>query len=44
VYSEEFGLIGNGVLLVLYALLVARADDRANAATVFARSSPPPSL
>jgi len=25
VYTEEFGLIGNGVLLVLYALLVARA-------------------
>ncbi len=38
VYSEEFGLIGNGVLLVLYALLVARGlMIAANAATVFAR-------
>jgi rod shape determining protein RodA len=38
VYSEEFGLIGNGVLLVLYALLIARGlMIAANAATVFAR-------
>ncbi len=38
VYSEEFGLIGNCVLLVLYALLVARGlMIAANAATVFAR-------
>jgi rod shape determining protein RodA len=38
VYSEEFGLIGNIVLLVLYALLVGRGlVIAANAATVFAR-------
>jgi rod shape determining protein RodA len=38
VYSEEFGLIGNIVLLVLYALLVGRGLVIAgNAATVFAR-------
>jgi len=38
VYSEEFGLIGNVVLLVLYALLIGRGlVIAANAATVFAR-------
>jgi rod shape determining protein RodA len=38
VYSEEFGLIGNLVLLVLYSLLIARGlVIAANAATVFAR-------
>ena len=38
VYSEEFGLVGNIVLLVLYFLLVARSlMIAANAATVFAR-------
>jgi rod shape determining protein RodA len=38
VFSEEFGLIGNVVLLVLYSLLVARGlVIAANAATVFAR-------
>ncbi|HET7669371.1 MAG TPA: rod shape-determining protein RodA [Burkholderiales bacterium] len=38
VYSEEFGLIGNIVLLVLYSLLVARSlMIAANAATIFAR-------
>jgi rod shape determining protein RodA len=38
VYSEEFGLIGNILLLILYAALVARALMIANAAaTVFAR-------
>jgi len=38
VYSEEFGLIGNLILLVLYALLIARGlVIAANAATVFAR-------
>ncbi|HXM81023.1 MAG TPA: rod shape-determining protein RodA [Burkholderiales bacterium] len=38
VYSEEFGLIGNCVLLVLYTLLVARGlMIAANAATVFSR-------
>jgi len=38
VYSEEFGLIGNFVLLVLYALLIGRGlMIAANAATVFAR-------
>jgi rod shape determining protein RodA len=38
VFSEEFGLIGNCVLLVLYALLVARGlMIAANAATMFAR-------
>lgn len=38
VYSEEFGLIGNGVLLTLYMLLVARGlMIAANAPTIFAR-------
>jgi rod shape determining protein RodA len=38
VYSEEFGLIGNLTLLVLYALLIGRGlVIAANAATVFAR-------
>jgi len=38
VYSEEFGLIGNLLLLVLYALLIGRGlVIAANAATVFAR-------
>ena len=38
VYSEEFGLLGNAVLLVLYALLIGRGlVIAANAATVFAR-------
>jgi rod shape determining protein RodA len=38
VYSEEFGLIGNGVLLALYALLIGRGlVIAANAPTVFAR-------
>ncbi len=38
VFSEEFGLIGNGVLLVLYALLIGRGlMIAANAPTVFAR-------
>jgi rod shape determining protein RodA len=38
VYSEEFGLIGNVILLVLYALLIGRGlVIAANAATVFAR-------
>ena len=38
VYSEEFGLIGNCVLLILYALLIGRGlVIAANAATVFAR-------
>jgi len=38
VYSEEFGLLGNLVLLVLYSLLIARGlVIAANAATVFAR-------
>jgi rod shape determining protein RodA len=38
VYSEEFGLIGNLVLLVLYALLIGRGlMIAANAATLFAR-------
>src|SRR5690348_9369882 len=38
VFSEEFGLIGNIVLIVLYSLLVARGlVIAANAATVFAR-------
>jgi len=38
VFSEEFGLIGNIVLLILYALLIARALMIANTgATVFAR-------
>ncbi len=38
VYSEEFGLIGNGVLLVLYLLLIGRGLlIAANAPTVFSR-------
>ncbi|MBU0751624.1 MAG: rod shape-determining protein RodA [Gammaproteobacteria bacterium] len=38
VYSEEFGLLGNIILLVLYALLVGRGlMIAANAATLFAR-------
>ena len=38
VYSEEFGLIGNVILLVLYGLLIGRGlMIAANAATVFAR-------
>ena len=38
VYSEEFGLIGNLILLVLYAMLIGRGlMIAANAATVFAR-------
>ena len=38
VFSEEFGLIGNVVLLVLYFLLIGRGlYIAANAATVFAR-------
>ena len=38
VFGEEFGLIGNGVLLVLYMLLIGRAMViTANASTLFAR-------
>ena len=38
VYSEEFGLIGNGVLLLLFLLVIARgAAIAANAPTIFAR-------
>ena len=38
VFSEEFGLIGNLVLLVLYALLIGRGLlIAANAATLFSR-------
>jgi rod shape determining protein RodA len=38
VYSEEFGLLGNLVLLVLYGLLIGRGlVIAANAATLFAR-------
>jgi rod shape determining protein RodA len=38
VYSEEFGLIGNGVLLVLYLFLIARSLlIAANAPTLFSR-------
>jgi len=38
VFSEEFGLIGNTVLLLLYTLLIARGlMIAANAATFFAR-------
>jgi len=38
VYSEEFGLIGNVVLLVLYSLVIARSLMIASdAATIFAR-------
>jgi len=38
VFGEEFGLIGNGILLVLYMLLIGRAMViTANASTLFAR-------
>ena len=38
VFSEEFGLIGNGILLVLFLLVIARgAAIAANAPTLFAR-------
>lgn len=38
VFSEEFGLIGNGVLLVLYLLLIGRGlMIAANAPTLFSR-------
>jgi rod shape determining protein RodA len=38
VYSEEFGLVGNAILLALYTLLVARGlMIAANAATFYAR-------
>ena len=38
VYSEEFGLIGNGILLLLFLLVIARgAAITANAPTLFAR-------
>ena len=38
VYSEEFGLLGNLVLLAIYAMLIARGLlIAANAATLFAR-------
>ena len=38
VYSEEFGLIGNGILLVLFLLVIARgAAISANAPTLFTR-------
>ncbi len=38
VFGEEFGLIGNGLLLVLYLLLIGRAlMITANASTLFAR-------
>ena len=38
VFGEEFGLIGNGLLLVLYMLLIVRAMViTANASTLFAR-------
>ena len=38
VFSEEFGLIGNGVLLILFMLVIARgASIAANAPTLFAR-------
>jgi rod shape determining protein RodA len=38
VFGEEFGLIGNGLLLVLYLLLIGRAMViTANASTLFAR-------
>ncbi|HVL76225.1 MAG TPA: rod shape-determining protein RodA [Noviherbaspirillum sp.] len=38
VYSEEFGLIGNGVLLLLYLFLIGRCVlIAANAPTLFAR-------
>ncbi|MGV3654134.1 MAG: rod shape-determining protein RodA [Noviherbaspirillum sp.] len=38
VYSEEFGLVGNGILLLLYLMLIARGlIIAANAPTLFAR-------
>ncbi len=38
VFGEEFGLIGNGLLLLLYALLIGRATViTANASTLFGR-------
>jgi len=38
VFGEEFGLIGNGLLLILYILLISRAMViTANASTLFAR-------
>jgi rod shape determining protein RodA len=38
VYSEEFGLLGNLILLVIYALLIGRGLQIAmNAATLFGR-------
>jgi rod shape determining protein RodA len=38
VFGEEFGLIGNGLLLILYMLLIGRAMViTANASTLFAR-------
>jgi len=38
VYSEEFGLVGNGILLVLYLLLIGRGMViAAGAATLFSR-------
>jgi len=38
VFGEEFGLIGNGLLLVLYLVLISRAMlITANASTMFAR-------
>jgi rod shape determining protein RodA len=38
VFGEEFGLIGNGVLLLLYVLLIGRAMViTANASTLFSR-------
>jgi rod shape determining protein RodA len=38
VFGEEFGLIGNGLLLILYILLISRAMIiTANASTLFAR-------
>ena len=38
VYSEEFGLIGNGILLVLFLLVIARgAAITANAPSLFTR-------
>ncbi|HEX2829910.1 MAG TPA: rod shape-determining protein RodA [Burkholderiales bacterium] len=38
VYSEEFGLIGNGILLVLFLLVIARAAAiTANAPSLFTR-------
>ena len=38
VYGEEFGLVGNGVLLAIYVLIIARGlMIAANGATVFSR-------